>query len=218
MKQYDCIYFMGDSWTVAACLSEDVHQTVTVHNRFSTLIGNHFGLSVINQSKSGCGNQTIFQTVYNDVNKLKSEGLKPLVVVSYTDPNRVELYNPKYGNIEVINQDSTMWDTEFYKTYLTRYFTHDANNDQSIYFILAVKTLLERHGLDYVDNWAFTPILENKYFNTNCQLEQTLLDIAGDEGRFEMPNHIPCKYGHANSLGNRKIADKLIEKIIQLYG
>lgn len=216
MKQYDCIYFMGDSWTVAQGQYEDLDKLINFENRWTALVAKHFNLKEINPAIAGCGNKTIFHKVYKDIYELISEGIRPLVVVSYTDPNRVELWNPKFNKIEVLSP-AEIWEKQFYKTYLTLYDNHDENISQSMYYILSIKTLLERHNLDYIDNWAFTPVLENKYFNTNTQLEQTLVDIAGDEGRFPMPNSDPTPYGHANVYGNQKIANKIIEQISKLY-
>lgn len=216
MKKYDLIYFMGDSWTVARGQSEDLTNSVNLENRWTGLVSKYFRLPEINEAIAGCGNRTIFQKVYQDIYSLLSENKKPLVVVSYTDPDRVELWNSKYNQLEVLSNSTDYWNLEFYKIFLTEYHNRDANNQQSITYILAIKTLLEKFNLDYVDNWAFTPILENKYFNTKTQLEQTLVDIAGDEGRFPMPNLLST-YGHANVYGNQKIANKIIQKISQLY-
>lgn len=218
MKKYDLIYFMGDSWTFASGQAEDVNNEVNASNRWSKLVANHFGLLEVNNSEAGIGNLSICQRTYNDVLNLIKQGKNMLAVISYSDPNRVELYNDELSQLVVLNESH--WDLEFFKTYMTKYYSWQNNIHQSIFYISATKTLLECHNIDYIDNFAFTEILDIPYFSSNTMLDKTLCDIAGDEGRFLLhykrePGYSP--YGHANILGNMKIADAVIEKITKEY-
>lgn len=218
MKNYDLIYFMGDSWTYASGQAEDINNEVNDHNRWSKLVANHFGLEEINKSEAGIGNLSICQRTYNDVLRYVNEGKKILAVISYSDPNRVELYNDEISRLVALNE--SQWDLEFFKTYMTKYYSWKNNIQQSIFYITATKTLLECHNIDYVDNFAFTNILDIPYFSHKTLLDNTLCDIAGDEGRFLLhyerePGYSP--YGHANILGNIKIANAIIEKITKEY-
>jgi len=218
MKKYDLIYFMGDSWTFAIGQYEDVNEEITQSNRWTGLVASHFGLEEVNNSIAGVGNLSICRKTYEDVLKFVGEGKKILAVISYSDPNRVELYNEKHSKLLVLN--NSQWEEEFYKTYITTYNNYIANSQQTIFYISTVRTLFERHNIDYVENFAFTKILDIPYFSNKTMLDKTLLNIAGNQGRFSMYglNGPPGSlYGHANVLGNKKIADAIIEKITKEY-
>jgi hypothetical protein len=209
---------MGDSWTFALGQSEDINSEITKSNRWTGLVANHFRLEEVNKSEAGIGNLSICQQTYRDVLDYVSKGKKVLAVISYSDPSRVEVYNKKLSKLVALNE--SQWDIEFFKTYITQYYSNEANIEQSIFYINATKTLLERHNIDYVDNFSFTNILDIPYSSNKTMLDKTLCDIAGDEGRFLLnyerePVYSP--YGHANVLGNVKIANAVIEKITKEY-
>ena len=218
MKKYDLIYFMGDSWTFARGQDEDVNREINISNRWSGLVASHFGLEEVNNSQAGIGNLSICQRTYRDVLDFVSKGKKVLAVISYSDPNRIEVYNKEHSRLIALNESH--WDIEFFKTYMTQYYSQEANIEQTIFYITATRILFERYNVDYVDNFAFTKILDIPYFSNKTMLDKTLCDIAGDEGRFLLhykrePPYSP--YGHANVLGNVKIANAVIEKITKEY-
>jgi hypothetical protein len=206
---------MGDSWTVATGQSEDINREVTLENRWTKNVANYFGLPELNLAVAGCGNLTIFQCIIEDIYKLKKEGKNPLVICSYTDPNRIELFHNNYNKLVVINE--SQYDPEFYKTYLTSYYDYDNCEKLSLYYITAIKNFLENNNIDYIDCWAFTPILESLYLDYSKTIDKTFLDIVGDEGRLLIPDSIMTSYGHANLKGNNQIANTVINKIISLY-
>lgn len=218
MKKYDLIYFMGDSWTYALGQSEDVNHEININNRWSRLVADHFGLEEVNNSEAGIGNLSISQRTYKNILEYVNKGLNVLAVISYSDPSRIEMYNEELSRIVALNESH--WDLEFYKIWLTKYYNATVNTQQSIFYITATKMLLERYNVDYVDNFAFTKILDIPYVSNKTILDKRLCDIAGDEGRFLLnykrePIYSP--YGHANILGNKKIADAIIEQITKEY-
>ena len=52
--------------------------------------------------------------------------------------------------------------------------------------------------------------------SSNETLEQTLIEIAGEKGLFTSVTHTGL--GHLNLLGNKIVADAVINKIDELYG
>jgi hypothetical protein len=214
MKKYDLIYFVGDSWTYAHSQFEDIDKEVTIDNRWSRLVAKHFDLEEVNNSQAGIGNLSICQRTYRDILDFISKGKKVLAVISYSDPNRVEVYNKEHSRLIALNESH--WDIEFFKTYMTQYHSWEANIEQTIFYITATKTFLERYNVDYVDNFAFTKILDIPYFSNKTMLDKTLCDIAGNDGRLLEP-YKNNSYGHANVQGNIRIANAIIEKLINEY-
>jgi len=206
---------MGDSWTVATGQAEDNNREVTLENRWTKSVSKYFQLPELNRAVAGCGNLTIFQRIIEDISQLKKEGKNPLVICSYTDPNRIELFHNNYHGLVTINE--SQYDPEFYKTYLTTHYDYDNCEKQSLYYIIAIKNFLENNNVDYIDSWAFTPILESLYLDYSKTIDKTFVDIAGDEGRLLMPNSTTSTYGHANLKGNNQITNAVINKIITLY-
>lgn len=218
MKKYDLIYFMGDSWTYAIGQAEDINNEINYNNRWSRIVADHFALPEFNKSEAGIGNLSICQRAYADVLNFIQERKNILAVISYSDPNRVELYNHELAKLAVLNE--SQWDLEFFKTYMTKYYDWKNNKEQTIFYITAIKTLLENHNIDYIDNFAFTEVLDIPYFSNKTLLDKSLCDIAGNDGRFRLHyEREPCysPYGHANILGNIRIANTIIEKITMEY-
>lgn len=214
MKSYDLIYFMGDSWTFALGQAEDIDQTVNLENRWTRIVSKYFDLSEVNKSKAGCGNFFIFKTVIEDIPQLIGKGLNPLVVISYSDPNRKEFYIKNRDIYLSINHED--FDVEFHKEFLTSHYSSIVQNQETILYMASLQNFLQNKKIDYVENFAFTNILDHPLLDRSRLLDKTLLDIAEDEGRLLMPDKI--NYGHANVLGNKKIADKIINQIKIHYG
>lgn len=202
---YDFIYFIGDSYTFAILQKDDVLNEVTEKNRFSGLIGSHYNIPVINEGMAGCSNQTIFRKIYEDVYRFVNDGKKFLVVISYTDITRMELYNNKQRKNVTISDHFS-----FFKDYLIE--SHNLENCKFITtsYILAIHTLLERFNIDYVEAYT-NEIIKVPYMNKNKCLDKTFMEITGLDGRFSLN-------GHANVLGNDRIAKAFIQKINELYG
>lgn len=207
---------MGDSFTFAIGQYEDFNNEVNKDNRWTNLIANYYNLEHYNRAIAGAGNYTILEKVYVDVFSFVEQKKRPLVVVSYSDPNRIELYNKNYKNYSVLND--IQWDKEFYKTFITNYEDKEANKNLSINYICAIQSFLFRHDIDFIDCHAFTEVIQSPLIENKNRLSESLYDIAGNDGKFLVPVYKHFRYGHANVLGNKKIADKIIEKIENLYG
>lgn len=202
---YDFIYFIGDSFTYAIKQKDDILGEITEHNRFSNLIGQHYNLPVVNQGMPGCSNHTIFKKLYDDVYRYVSENKKFLVVLSYTDFTRLELYhNQRKENVTISDLFS------FYKDYIVESFDFKNCKELTLHYILAMHTLLERFNIDYVE--AFTnEIHTGLYSNKKKCLEETFMEIINVDGRLS-------QNGHPNTIGHDRIAKEFIKKIDELYG
>lgn len=205
-QKYDLIYFMGDSFTWAAGLDDDLKKEVNVDNRFSNLIGSHYNIPIMNLAKSGCSNYTIFQTVYEDIYKFVKKKKKVLAIISYTSEVRIDLHHNKIGYPIPLSDNFS-----FFKEYMLESYNYDFCIRFSTDHILAIHTLFERFNIDYVEAYTTDPILTIPFENKTRCLDQTFMDITQPEGRFTLT-------GHANALGNARIANAFIKKIDQLYG
>lgn len=215
MKNYDLIYFMGDSFAVAIGQYEDFNNEVNTTNRWTNLVAATYNLEHHNSAIAGCGNHTVLERVYRDISSFIQQGKNPLVVVCYSDPNRIELFHKEENRLMVINE--SQWELEFYKSFITNYQTKQSNIERSIMHIAAVQSFLLRHNIDFVDCHSFTDIIKDPLILDHTRLSQSLYDIAGNDGKFLMPVGTYSRYGHANVLGNKKIADAVIQKIDSLY-
>jgi hypothetical protein len=207
---------MGDSFCVALGQYEDFNNEVTETNRWTNLVAAYYNLEHYNSGIGGCGNYTVLEHVYRDVSSFVQQGKNPLVIICYSDPNRVELFHKEHDRPMVINE--IQWEPEFYKSFITNYEKKQANIDQSIIYIAAVQSFLLRHNIDFVDCHSFTDIIKDPLIIDHTRLSQSLYDIAGNEGKFIIPVYKHSRYGHPNVLGNKLISEKIIEKINNLYG
>ena len=59
MKPYDLLYAVGDSYTLGIGQSDDLKGEVTVHNRFSQLVADHYKLEHVNHAIAGSSNELL---------------------------------------------------------------------------------------------------------------------------------------------------------------
>lgn len=207
MKNYDLIYFMGDSFTFGYNQADDKNNEITVDNRFSNLVGKYYNLDVVNNASPGCGNQYIFQQVYKDVYKLINENKNFLAVIFFSSEDRIELYNKKNKYLQGINPNSF----SFYKDFMIESWDQNYNREMTSIYILAIQTLLEKFNIDYVNGFVFYSPIKMPYCNTKKFIDECLVHIMGNKGCFQ-------KQGHPNILGHQLIANKIINKVEELYG
>lgn len=203
---YDLIYFMGDSYTRALGQLDDLKSEINETNRFCDLIGKKYNLPIVNHGMPGCSNYHIFKTVYNDIYNFIKQGKKVLAVISYTSVTRVDMFHKEKNTYLPISPDFS-----FYKDYMVEYFDTDFCTELTTNYILAIHTLFDRFNIDYVEAHTLDPILDIPYDNNEHCLDKSFLTITGLDGRF-------TQFGHANVLGNARIAEEFIKKIDQLYG
>lgn len=208
-EKYDFIYFAGDSFTHAIGQLDDVHKEINKKNRFSGLICEHYNLPEVNVGLPGCSVRHIFRTIYNDVYKFVAEGKKFLAVISYPARDRMELFHKQSNTMAVLSENF-----DLYKDYILESYNQDYCDLISQEHIWAIHTLLDRFNIDYVEAWTCDSFLEIPYFKKERFLEKNFLEIIDKDGHFHSENI----YGHANILGNRRIADYYIKKIDELYG
>lgn len=206
MKNYDLIYFMGDSFTLGLGQLDDTHKEINLTNRFSNLIGKNYNLPVINNAVAGCSNYFIFSEVYKDIYHLIKQNKKILAVISYTSPVRQELWSVNKNSPVTISPNFS-----FYKEFMLESFNTDYCDNLTKSYILSIRTLFHRFNIDYVDAFTSRPILTINYIDNSKCLNKSFDDILQDEDRFVVN-------GHANVNGNKKIAEEFIKKIDFLYG
>ena len=219
MKKYDLLYCMGDSFTVGHSQMDDVNKEINMHNRFSNLIASNYGLDCVNSAIAGCSNEQIAKTVYSDILKFKSEGINPLVVVSYTDPQRIELYSNALKSPITINEVNV----PFFKDYIVDNYNEQYLLDCTNYHICSIRAVLHYCNFDFVDAWVFkftgkfTSGMPPHYIGNEQEIDLSLGEIAGDDRYIISIVNDFISYGHPNPAGHKRIANKFIEKIDTLY-
>jgi hypothetical protein len=205
-RPYDFIYFIGDSFTYAIGQADDLLSEINVNNRFSQLVADHYKLEHVNHAVAGTNNQYIARTLQDNMIEYSLQDKNPLVVVSYTDSARQEVWDNAKNVAKSASQDDS-----WYKDWLVDGFDWEHFNKIAQYHINSSRFLLKYLEFDFVE--IFTT-KDGKSINKT--LEQTLVEIAGEKGLFTSVTHTGL--GHLNLLGNKIVADTLINKIDELYG
>ncbi len=165
-KQFDCIYANGCSWTFGSELRnpaypnlisnwEPVHDHYRQQYSWPTLLATGFNVPIYNGSTAGGGNDRILRTTIRDVNKLVQEGLRPFVVVAWSQLHRFELpekgrnwrpfVGPSEDNLPTVAKEIfSLWSSDY--TDVERWI------DQLITFDAFLKNL----GLDYLATTVFS--------------------------------------------------------------
>ena len=228
-RPYDLIYFIGDSFTYAIKQADDIEGVITTENRFSQLVADNYKLEHVNQAKAGQSNQWIARTLQDDMIAYNIEDKNPLVVVSYTDTGRHEMWDNKLGEPDTCNP-SQSW----YKDWIMD--GHDLNfsNKVSQYQINASRFLLRYLKYDFVEIFTAqhsqhltheTGITKEKDPLSSVEetCEHSIMEAAGFEhGCFKAlvdfhRGEDKASLGHLNVKGNQLVANHLIRQIDKLY-
>ena len=214
-REYDLIYFVGDSFVYAIDMAEDDKKEITIENRFSALVAKHYGLKEVNCGMSGAGNLQITKQLYKDMFQYKTDKKNPLVVVVYSDPNRIEVFSNKHEKLVTLNPEFS-----FFKNFLVESFNEKFNKESTYFYIDSVRSILNFLNFDYIEANSITPVMLNKsYFSHNTFVIKHMTEIAGKKGSFQAytPDNLPY-LGHLNILGHELVSQKIIDKINELYG
>ena len=214
MKKYDLIYFVGDSWTIANNTDGVLAEPQPINTLFTYLVANHFNVPYKVTAQGGASNTWIMRQVYDNLPDLCSDNKQILCIVAYSCPTREELYFNSTQTIETLNDK--MCSKEFYQSYITEHLNFNYSNMKTSNIIKSVRALSNTLSVDLIEAFAFTDVLNVEFLNNRQILEQNFRLICGDEGRIYNPK--TGGHGHQNQLGNRKIADALIQKINEVYG
>lgn len=209
-KQYDLIYFVGDSFITAINQADDADKIITVKNRFSGLISQFYNLEEVNRGMPGAGNHQIAKQLFQDMFAYKRRKLNPLIIVAYSDPSRLEVYNNKKEKSESLNKDHT-----FFKDFMVESFNDKFNQECTNFYIDCARSIINVLNFDYVECNSISPVfLHKSYFSNQTFIMKSLVQIIGKEGCFQNTDFL----GHPNIKGHRLIADTIIAKINELYG
>lgn len=214
LKKYDFIYFIGDSYTVGEGQDDDPHCEVTMKNRYCQLVADRFNLSLINHAEAGCSNDFIARTITKDMIEYKEKSYNPLVVVSYTNFSRREVWWEKFNVPTTLNLDM-----KIYKDYVTDHYNEAFDKKVTRYHMASIKHLLKYMQYDFVETWS-GEVVHDPLLNRTTELLPQFIDIAGNKGCFIVKNvNKPGTHrGHLNAHGNKVIAKHIIDKIVELYG
>jgi hypothetical protein len=216
MKKYDLLYFVGDSWSTAICTDNGLPRIPEVHERFYDIVAKYYNLPYKVTAEGGAGNSWIHRQIYDNLPTLKEQYKNIIVIVGFSDPTRIELFNNKWKDYHTI--DDYHWEKGWYKLWLTEYCdpTWQSQEKYTQTLIKSLRSLYYTLDVDYLECFAFTtPLVVNNFLSSNKYLERTWADICGEEGRIFNPQI--NGYGHQNLLGNQKIAEAIINKLNQLY-
>ena len=179
------------------------------------MVANNYDLKEVNFGMGGAGNHQIARQLFQDMFNYKRRKVNPLVVVVYSDPNRLELYSNKRA--KSINLST---DFSFYKDFLVESFNIKHNQNCTHFYIDCIRSILNVLNFDYIEANSITPvILSRSHFSNQTYMLKYLSEIAGDQGSFKIINESnKILNGHPNILGHQLIAQEIIAKIDELYG
>jgi len=215
MKKYDLIYFVGDSWTVAHITDGVLPEPQPKETLFTYLVANYFNIPYIVDANGGVSNEWIHRTAVNGIEKFVTENKKILLIIGWSDPSRREMFSNELRQSISVSEISCSLD--WYKEYVVKYFDYDFQSEITIALRKSIRGLCHAFDIDYIECSAFTPFTNISFLDKNQMLEEHWSKICGEEGRIFVPNTL-FKYGHQNKLGQEKIANALINKIIKTYG
>lgn len=213
MKNYDLIYFVGDSWTVANNDDEVLPAPQPTETLFTYLVAKHFNLPYKVTAAGGVSNAWIHRQIYDDLPVL-AENKNILLVIGYTCSSRQEIYYNNLGYFETLSEN--LCSKEFYERYLIEHFNWEYSFINTTTLIKSIRVLAKASSVDLIEAFAFSNILNVDFLNNGHVLDKNYLTICGDEGRIYNPK--TGGHGHQNQIGNKKIADALIQKINEVYG
>ncbi len=101
-KKFDCIYANGCSWTYGSELIDPglpqikshfdpYHEKYRKDHNWPNLLAQGYGVGVYNGSIAGGSNDRIVRTTIRDVSELVNQGLRPFVVIAWSQLHRFEL-------------------------------------------------------------------------------------------------------------------------------
>ena len=211
-RPYDFIYFIGDSYTYAIGQTDDQLGEINVNNRFSQLVADHYKLEHVNQAQAGQSNQWIARTLQDDMIAYNIEDKNTLVVVSYTDTGRHEMWDNKLGQPDTCNP-SQSW----YKDWIIDGHNLNFSNKVSQYHINASRFLLRYLKFDFVE--LYTTVLGTSGSTTPITatevIDLSIIEIGAENGLYLQVGGF---LGHLNITGHKLVTDVLIKKINELYG
>ena len=216
MQPYDLLYAVGDSYTLGIGQSDDLKGEVTVHNRFSQLVADHYKLEHVNHAIAGSSNEFIARTLQDDMIDYHINDVNPLVIVSYTDVNRHESWDEKNGQPMTCNPDQS-----WYKDWIVDGYNNEHSIKVTQYHMNACRFLLKYLGYDFVEIFTAQDSIHFHrpltYEDQTC--DQSLVEAAGyEDGCFKGQHTTGGSIGHLNINGNRLVADTLIKQIDKVYG
>lgn len=217
MKKFDHIVFYGDSWTEANNTDGIWPRPITIEETFPYMVAEEYNVSYTKVSKGGANNGWIHRQIYNTLPKIAQKYKKVLSITGWSSPARVEL--PCLNKLDWEGVASPPFSLEFFKHYMIDSYMqgHPVYDVHTITLIKSARALYKCLDVDYIDAFAFTPILYVDFLDSCNMLDTTYHDIVGlGEGR--LYNKETGIYWHQTPIGNRMIADALIRHINQNNG
>jgi hypothetical protein len=210
------LYTIGDSFTYGDELNNPKKDAWPV------LLSNKLGMSLINEGRSGIGNEFIVKKTIQAVSKYKPN----LVIIAWTSCGRVE-FSDQYGAYDIwpgYNSRAFSHDRSGkleYRHELIKYISKH-NNDVHEYRrwlrqVILLQSFLQSHSIDYI----MCTVFDNqhrfkKYYDGNKGyyelIDHTRFVGWPNDGMVEWAYGTPQgPGGHPLEQGHRKIAEKIYE-------
>lgn len=214
--KYDLLYCIGDSYVQGVRLGDDVGDIITEKSRFTGLVAANYSLPEVNKGSAGCSNEYIFRNIFLDMQEYREKNINPLVIVTYTDYVRKEMFSIGRGKPETITEFH--FDREFAKHYLLNHYDAGFLKTTSIVQISMIKMMLNTWNIDFVDTWSMSYISDYD-FDIPTKLETDIGTFCGYDDRFNMPGtgDKDSHNGHPTTNGHRRVAQWFVDKFDSLY-
>lgn len=227
----DIVYANGDSWSWGSELGDESQHYRDNHS-YPGLIAKHLGLDLVNRSKPGGSNQRLFRTTIHDVSKLLLENKKPLVLLTWTEVHRFELFDISSKEwISFSNPSSTT--NELLTNEIWGKYSSDASNlILLITKFIAIDSFFRYNKIPYImvtscgltpesfgKNWVTSGVPSEEFL-----MYKTLTEKINYIGQFTLSSYLRTfnrvEYGknyHPLELGHQIMADFLMLQINDRY-
>lgn len=213
----DCLYINGCSVAVGDELPLDIRDNI----RFSTLVGDHYNLPIINNAESGGSNSRIVRTTTQDIIDFKSQGKTPFVIIAWTAHHRFEVCNENHKWIQ-FNAGKDGKDPDFENMYWRKYGGDLGNIELFAVQVMLMQNFLENQNIPYLMVHASNPVvLPRKHkladFADNLDYRYFLPDLPLRGYLTQWPDIKFGPGGHPLKEGHKKISEFLIQLIDNRY-
>lgn len=184
LKKIDCFLVNGCSWTYGSELIDSsqnkiinhfdpVHEHYRVQHSWPTLLSTNFGIPAYNHSTPGGGNDRILRTTQREVLSLLAQGIRPFVIIAWSQLHRFELPS---------GETATIWDPYVspnddnaplaVKEIWGKHSSDHTDVERWLVQLISMDSFLRSVDVDYLSTTVFTntynifeKITENKYFD-----------------------------------------------------
>lgn len=145
----DMVYANGDSWAWGSELGDESQDYRDAHS-YPGLIAKNLGVELYNNSKPGASNQRVFRTTIHDISKLLLENRKPLVILTWTEVHRFELFETASKQWVSFSNPGSSTNESLTNEIWGKYSTDASNLISLITKFIAIDSFFKHNNVPYI--------------------------------------------------------------------